>query len=115
MKTLEQIKSEINEIWEKHGRPEQAAGPSTDCGGFSLIRSDDIGDWEGQEENIAASMNEILAELYNMIGCRHIGSGLFVCQYYNNEDYQNYRIAAGSAIDDWNQNYFLEWFQYEIE
>lgn len=103
---------ELYELWKKHGKPEGEGGTTTGVNMSAETLASDLGD-ECTEDDTDA-YNSIIEKLYELVDCRHIGSGIWYTDYYKSTEYLAYcdegfdvvyEYIYNSLWDDFCDNY----------
>jgi hypothetical protein len=106
------LANDLANLHAEHGCPEPADGPSTDVrGGARDLQLDEIGEWDGHEEEALSLYTESLHAADACIDLRHVGGDLVYTQYYaGSVEWREYSDAARDVIRDFASYYMWELF-----
>ena len=90
---------ELYELWEKHGKPEGEDGTTTDA----VMRAETLATGLCDEctDSDVDSYNSIIETLFELVDCRHIGSGIWYTDYYKSTEYLAYCDEGFEIVDEY--------------
>jgi hypothetical protein len=94
------VLAEIEAIRVAHGSPELGGGTSTDCGAPTQALYDaSCHDIQLDDDSIALH-NACIERLYATIGIRHVGSGMWICDYETTPEWDSFVDEARLVINE---------------
>ncbi len=98
----------LYELWIKHGKPEGEGGITTETYVSPETLASDLG-YDGPDNDIA-SFNSIIEKLFEIVDCRHIGSGIWYTDYEKSTEYAAFCDEGYDLVKDYVQDNLLEDF-----
>lgn len=91
--------ADLHELWVKHGKPEGEGGTTTSVNMGAEVLAIDLGD--ECTANDVDSYNSIIEKLYELVDCRHIGSGIWYTDYNKSTEFSAYCNEGYVVIDEY--------------
>ena len=99
---------EIEKIRVSYGSPDLLGGPTTDCGAPTQALYDPCF-YDEQLDDVSIDLHDTCIErLYKALGMYHVGSGLWVCDFYTSTKWNDFAEEAGELIQDFIASKFLD-------